>query len=216
MSAVASACANPVAESFLICANYSSALYSAGVGMCGNNDSIEKHLFCRGGQNREGLAEIANIAMMEFAAHFNFPHIRRLCPCREKKVKPQSPFKTLANILQGFLFPALRVSHMFGGGPSGRNRSKSCFVLWSRRKKVSKLKSAIRIRPDPLIFPQPPIISRHFRFRIFSNVNGERERMFYAVSVAGRGQRMENIGKSFVKVLTFLGKYVFWGIIKIK
>lgn len=40
--------------------------------------------------------------------------------------------------------------------------------------------------------------------------------MFYAVSVAGRGQRMENIGKSFVKVLTFLGKYVFWGIIKIK
>lgn len=93
-------------------------MYSAGVGMCGNNDSIEKHLFCRGGQNREGLAEIANIAMMEFAAHFNFPHIRRLCPCREKKVKPQSPFKTLANILQGFLFPALRVSQMFGGGPS--------------------------------------------------------------------------------------------------
>ena len=133
-----------------------------------------------------------------------------------EKVKPQSPFKTLANILQGFLFPALRVSQMFGGGPSGRNRSKSCFVLWSRRKKVSKLKSGSRIRPDPLIFPQPPIISRHFRFRIFSNVNGERERMFYAVSVAGRGQRMENIGKSFVKVLTFLGKYVFWGIIKIK
>lgn len=73
MSAVASACANPVAESFLICANYSSALYSAGVGMCGNNDSIEKHLFCRGGQNHEGFAEIANIAMMEFAAHFNYP-----------------------------------------------------------------------------------------------------------------------------------------------
>lgn len=41
--------------------------------MCGNNDSIEKHLFCRGGQNHEGLAEIANIAMMEFAAHFNYP-----------------------------------------------------------------------------------------------------------------------------------------------
>lgn len=35
-----------------------------------------------------------------------------------EKVKPQSPFKTLANILQEFLFPALRVSHMFGGGPS--------------------------------------------------------------------------------------------------
>lgn len=69
-----------------------------------------------------------------------------------EKVKPQSPFKTLANILQEFLFPALRVSHMFGGGPSGRNRSKSCFVLWSRRKKVSKLKSGSRIRPDPLIF----------------------------------------------------------------
>ncbi len=97
-----------------------------------------------------------------------------------------------------------------------RSRSKSCFVLWSRRKKVSKLKSAIRIRPDPFIFPQPPIISRHFRFRIFSNVNGKRERMFCAVRVAGRGQRMGNIGKSFVKVLTFLGKCVFWGIIEIK
>ena len=155
MSAVASVCANPAAESFLICANYSSALYSAGMGMCGNNDSIEKHLFCRGGQNREGLAEIANIAMMEFAAHFNFPHIRRLCPCREKKVKPQSPFKTLANILQGFLFPALRVSQMFGGGPSGRNRSKSCFVLWSRRKKVSKLKS--ESGPTLLFFRNLPL-----------------------------------------------------------
>lgn len=73
MSAVASVCANPAAESFLICANYSSALYSAGMGICGNNDSIEKHLFCRGGQNHEGFAEIANIAMMEFAAHFNYP-----------------------------------------------------------------------------------------------------------------------------------------------
>lgn len=212
MSAVASVCANPAAESFLICANYSSALYSAGMGMCGNNDSIEKHLFCRGGQNHEGLAEIANIAMMEFAAHFNYPfrisgdgvHVGR-------KNKVAISFQDSCKYFAGVFISGLARIAVFGGGPSGRNRSKSCFVLCSRRKKVSKLKSVIRIRPDPFIFPQPPIISRHFRFRIFSNVNGERERMFYAVSVAGRGQRMGNIGKSFVKVLTFLGKICFLG-----
>ena len=211
MSAVASVCANPAAESFLICANYSSALYSAGMGMCGNNDSIEKHLFCRGGQNREGLAEIANIAMMEFAAHFNFPHIRRLCPCREKKVKPQSPFKTLANILQGFLFPALRVSHMFGGGPSGRNRSKSCFVLWSRRKKVSKLKSGTRIRPDPLIFPQSPIISRHFPFPNFFKRQWRAGKNVLRGACDGAGTENGKYWKEFCKSIDIFRKMCFLG-----
>lgn len=70
--------------------------------------------------------------------------------------------------------------------------------------------------PTLLFFRNLPLFPAISRFRIFSNVNGERERMFCAVRVTGRGQRMGNIGKSFVKVLTFLGKCVFWGIIKIK
>lgn len=70
--------------------------------------------------------------------------------------------------------------------------------------------------PTLLFFRNLPLFPAISRFRIFSNVNGERERMFCAVRVAGRGQRMGNIGKSFVKVLTFLGKCVFWGIIEIK
>ncbi len=133
-----------------------------------------------------------------------------------EKVKPQSPFKTLANILQEFLFPALRVSHMFGGGPSGRNRSKSCFVLWSRRKKVSKLKSGTRIRPDPLIFPQSPIISRHFPFPNFFKRQWRAGKNVLRGACDGAGTENGKYWKEFCKSLTFLGKCVFWGIIKIK
>ena len=105
----------------------------------------------RGDKNREGLAEIANPAMVEFATHSNYPfrpfgdgvHAGR-------KMKPQSPFKALANVLQGFFIsgPA-RIAYV-RGGPSGLNRSKSCFISWGRRKKVSKLKSGIRNLP---LFP---------------------------------------------------------------
>lgn len=186
--------------------------------MCGNNDSIEKHLFCRGGQNHEGFAEITNIAMMEFAAHFNYPfrisgdgvHVGR-------KSKAAISFQDSCKYFAGvFISGPARITYV-----RRRPVGEEPFQILLRFMESAQKSFQTQIRkPNPArpsyFFRNLPLFPAISRFRIFSNVNGERERMFCAVRVTGRGQRMGNIGKSFVKVLTFLGKYVFWGIIEIE
>lgn len=166
----------------------------------------------RGDKNREGLAEIANPAMVEFATHSNYPfrpfgdgvHAGRR---NEASISFQGSCKCFAGVFY-FRSGAYRIC---SGRPVGADRSKSCFISWGWRKKVSKLKSGIRIRSDPFIFPQPPIISRNFPFPNMSDVNVERGRLFCAVRVAGRGQGMGKCWKGFCKSIDIFRKICFLG-----
>ena len=169
---------------------------------------IEKHLFYEGGQKPRrprGNSKPRHGGICD-AFQLSIPPLRRWRPCRsenEASISFQGSCKCFAGVFY-FRSGAYRIC-------SGRPVGAEPFQIL-----LHFMGSAQKSFQTQIWNPQSPIISLHFRFRIFSNVNGERERMFCAVRVAGRGQRMGNIGKSFVKVLTFLGKYVFWGIIEIK
>ena len=163
----------------------------------------------RGDKNREGLAEIANPAMVEFATHSNYPfrpfgdgvHAGRK---NEASISFQGSCKCFAGVFY-FRSGAYRIC-------SGRPVGAEPFQIL-----LHFMGSAQKSFQTQIWNPQPPIISRNFPFPNFSDVKGERGRLFCAVRVAGRGQGMGKCWKGFCKsVLTFLGKYVFWGIIEIK
>lgn len=212
MSAVASVCANPAAESFLICANYSSALYSAGMGICGNNDSIEKHLFCRGGQNHEGFAEIANIAMMEFAAHFNYPfrisgdgvHVGR-------KSKAAISFQDSCKYFAGvFISGPARITYV-----RRRPVGEEPFQILLRFMESAQKSFQTQIRKPnpahPLIFPQSPIISRHFPFPNFFKRQWRAGKNVLRGECSGAGTENGKYWKEFCKSIDIFRKICFLG-----
>lgn len=147
---------------------------------CGNTGYIGKRfLLCIGDKNREHLADIANVAMVEFATNptalFALP-TAGVHTARENgtAIPIKSPCKYFAGL---FIADSARIAIFSAAVLRGKNRSNSCFIPKYPPKKFPNPNPRVKFAPMPLNSRNPPLFSAISRLQSYiSNIISPRSR----------------------------------------